>query len=180
MEYNVGAGLVDMLTMDTYDPDTGETYPNWGVLNDDDNKYRNMRTEDTILDAMYIMKANQALNSEMYAYCQSEMNAGRIRFLIDESTAKNKLLAQAQGQKMSASQRADYLMPFTQTSILREQMLNLVQENDGAHIILKQSSKKILKDKFSALIYGLYYCKLQEDRTTKRRSRDLTKFLFFN
>ena len=26
----------------------------------------------------------------------------------------------------------------------------LVQENDGAHIILKQSSKKIPKDKFSA------------------------------
>ena len=176
----LGAGLVDMLTMDTIDPDTGETLYNWGVINDDDNKYRNMRTEDTITDAMYIMKANQVLNSEMYAYCQSEINSGRVIFLIDEATAKNKLMSQAQGKKMSQSKRADYLMPFVQTSILKDQMLNLVYENDGAHIILKQSSKKIKKDKFSALIYGLYYCKLQEDSRHKKRKRDMSRFLFFN
>ena len=176
----LGAGLVDMLTMDTIDPDTGETLYNWGVMNDEDNKYRNMKTEDTINDAMYIMKANQVLNSEMYAYCQTEINSGRVNFLVDESIAKNKLLSQAQGKKMSQSQRADYLMPFVQTSILKDQMLNLVYENDGAHIILKQASKKIKKDKFSALIYGLYYCKLQEDSRSKKRKRDISKFMFFN
>lgn len=176
----LGAGLVDMLTMDTIDPDTGETLYNWGVMNDDDNKYRNMKTEDTITDAMYIMKANQVLNSEMYAYCQSEINAGRVIFLVDESIAKNKLMSQAQGKKMSQSQRADYLMPFVQTSILKDQMLNLITDNDGAHIILKQASKKIKKDKFSALIYGLYYCKLQEDSRSKKRKRDISKFIFFN
>ena len=176
----LGAGLVDMLTMDTIDPDTGETLYNWGVMNDEDNKYRNMKTEDTITDAMYIMKANQVLNSEMYAYCQSEINAGRVIFLVDEAIAKNKLMAQAQGKKMSQSQRADYLMPFVQTSILKDQMLNLITENDGAHIILKQASKKIKKDKFSALIYGLYYCKLQEDARSKKRKRDISKFMFFN
>lgn len=176
----LGAGLVDMLTMDTIDPDTGETLYNWGVINDDDNKYKNMKTDDTIVDAMYIMKANQVLNSEMYAYCQSEINAGRVIFLVDESIAKNKLLSQAQGKKMSAGQRADYLRPFVQTSVLKDQMLNLVYENDGAHIILKQASKKIKKDKFSALIYGLYYCKLQEDARTKKKKRDISKFMFFN
>lgn len=139
-----------------------------------------MKTENTVNDAMYIMKANVALNSEMYAYCQSEINAGRVNFLVDEQIAKNKLLSQAQGQKMSAAQRADYLAPYVKTSALREQLCNLIQENDGAHIILKQSSKKIPKDKFSALIYALYYCKLQEDRTTKRRGRNISDFIFFN
>jgi len=176
----LGAGLVDMLTMDTIDPDTGETLANWGVFNDEDNRYRNMKTEDTINDAMYIMKANTPLNSEMYAYVQAEINAGRVNFLVDEQIAKNKLLSQAQGKKMSAAQRADYLAPYVKTSALKEQMCNLIQENEGANIILKQSSKKIPKDKFSALQYGLYYCKLQEDRTTKRRMRDLSGFMFFN
>lgn len=150
------------------------------MLNDDDGKYKNMQTENTLVDAMYIMKANQTLNSEMYSYCQSEINAGRINFLIDENVAKNKLLAQSQGQKMSAVQRAEYLKPFTQTSILRDQMLNLVTENEGANIILKQSSRKIPKDKFSALIYGLYYCKLQDDKRGKKKKRDISKFMFFN
>ena len=176
----LGAGLVDMLTMDTTDPDTGEILYNWGVMNDEDNKYKNMKTENTIVDAMYIMKANQALNSEMYAYCQTEINSSRVNFLIDEATAKNKLMAQSQGQKMSQAKRAEYLMPFVQTSILRDQMLNLIQENEGAHIILKQSSRKIKKDKFSALIYGLYYCKLQEDRTKKKKKRNIKDFMFFN
>ena len=176
----LGAGLVDMLTMDTIDPDTGETLYNWGVYNDEDNRYRNLITENTIHDAMYIMKANTPLNSEMYAYVQSEINAGRVNFLVDEQIAKNKLLSQAQGKKMSAAQRADYLAPYVKTSALKEQMCNLIQENEGANIILKQSSKKIPKDKFSALQYGLYYCKLQEDRSTKRRMRDLSGFMFFN
>ena len=139
-----------------------------------------MQTENTLIDAMYIMKANQTLNSEMYSYCQSEINAGRINFLIDENVAKNKLLAQSQGQKMSAVQRAEYLKPFTQTSILRDQMLNLVTENEGANIILKQSSRKIPKDKFSALIYGLYYCKMQDEKRGKKKKRDISKFMFFN
>lgn len=149
-------------------------------MNDEDGKYKNMQTDETIHEAMYIMKANQALNSEMYSYCQSEINAGRVNFLIDENVAKNKLLAQSQGQKMSSPQRAAYLQPFTQTSILRDQMLNLITENEGANIILKQSSRKIPKDKFSALIYGLYYCKLQDDKRGKRKKRDISKFLFYN
>lgn len=178
----LGAGLVDMLTMDTVDPDTGEVLYNWGVINDDEKIYRNMETENTIQDAMYIMKANQILNSEMYAYCQSEINSGRVNFLIDESTARNKLMSQAQGQKMSPVERSNYLYPFTQTSILKDQMLNLIQENEGAHIILKQASRGIKKDKFSALIYGLYYCKLQEDkmRQGKRRRFTAGDFMFFN
>ena len=33
--------------------------------------------------------------------------------------------------------------------------------------------KKIKKDKVSALIYGLYYCKLQEDARSKKKKRDI-------
>jgi hypothetical protein len=38
-------------------------------------------------------------------------------------------------------------------------MLNLVEDNEGVNIILKQSSRGIPKDKFSAFEYGLYYIK---------------------
>lgn len=175
----LGAGLVDFLVIDQEDYDTGETLWNWGVYNDDDRIYKKYETPDTIHNAMYIMKADQALNSEMYAYCQTQLLSGKLRFLIDENVAKNKLMAQAQGKKMSAAQRADYLRPYVETSILKSQMANLVQENEGAKIILKQSSHKIKKDKFSALIYGLYWCKLQEDKNHKRKGRNIKDFMFF-
>lgn len=176
----VGAGLVDFLVTDQEDYDTGETLWNWGVYNDDDRVYKKYETPETIKNALYIMKANQALNSEMYAYCQTQLLAGKLRFLIDENVAKNKLMAQAQGKKMTAGQRADYLRPYVETSILKSQMANLVQENEGANIILKQASSKIKKDKVSALIYGLYWCKLQEDKNHKRKGRNIKDFMFFS
>lgn len=128
---------------------------------------------------MYIMKANTPLNSEMYAYCQTELRNGRLKFLIDDNVAKNKLLAQEQGKKMSPVQRAEYLKPFIETTMLKSQMTNLIQETENVNIILKQSSRKIKKDKVSALIYGLYYCKMQEGSRKKRKSRDLSKMMLF-
>ena len=83
------------------------------------------------------------------------------------------------GQNMSVDERNEYLRPFIQTSILKEQTLNLVEQNEGVNIILKQSNRSIKKDKFSAFIYGLYYIKQQEDRLRKRKKRDISKFSFF-
>jgi hypothetical protein len=55
------------------------------------------------------------------------------------------------------------------TSNLREEMLNLREENEGVNIILKQASKSIKKDKFSALCYGLYYIKQEEESKRKKK-----------
>lgn len=175
----LGVGLVDFLVEDQIDPDTDETLYNWGVYNDEERVYKKFETPDTIHNAMYIMKANQPLNSEMYSYCQSQLLSGKLKFLIDENVAKNKLMAQAQGKKMSPNQRADYLRPYVETSILKSQLMNLVQENEGANIILKQASRKIKKDKVSALIYGLYWCNLQEKKNHKRKGRNIKDFMFF-
>jgi hypothetical protein len=81
---------------------------------------------------------------------------------------------------MSPDKRADYLKPFTLTTILREQMLNLVEENEGVNILLKQSSKGIKKDKFSAFEYGLYYIKQEEDKKKKRKSFKVSDLMFFS
>ena len=128
---------------------------------------------------MYLMKANQIINSELYAYCQTQLQAGKLKFLIDTKIAKSKLLAQSQGQKMSPIQREEYLLPYNQTDFLKSQMMNLVQENEGANIILKQSSRKIKKDKFSALIYGLSWPKLLEEKKKKRKERNLKDLMLY-
>ena len=175
----LGAGLVDFLVIDQDDPDTGEPLGNWGVYNDDDRKYKKFENESTIQNAMYIMKATNVINSELYAYTQSQMSSGKLRFLIDENTAKNKLMSQSNGKKMSVSRRADYLRPFVMTSILRDQMANLIEEHDGALIILKQSTRTIKKDKFSAYIYALAWTKMQEE-SKQRKSFDVSRMMLFS
>lgn len=81
---------------------------------------------------------------------------------------------------MSPEKRAEYLKPFTLTSILKEEMLNLREENEGINIILKQASRKIKKDKFSAFEYGLYYLKQEEDNKKKRKKFVAKDWMFIS
>lgn len=176
----LGIGLIDFMTKTQIDPDTGEVLPDFGVENDDKGIYKKYRTAETVSDIMYLMIANTAINTEAHSYVQTQLTSGKLKFLIDEQQAKTKLMGTKMGQAMTPEKRAEYLQPFTLTTILREQMLNLIEDNEGANIILKRSSKAIQKDKFSALEYGLYYIKLDEDKKKKRRGKNLKDFMFFS
>ena len=179
----VGAGLVDFMVLDQVDPETGDLLPNFGVggatYDGWEKDYKKHKTPDTETDAMYLIKANAPINTEAHSYVQTQLAAGKIKFLIDETQAKAKLMTTKMGQAMSPDKRAEYLKPFTLTTILREQMLNLVEENEGTNIILKQVSKGIKKDKFSAFEYGLYYVKKQEDKKKGKKSRNIADMMFF-
>ena len=175
----LGVGLVDYL-IKSQQTDEGEYLPPFGVFNTDEYpEYKKFITSETQKDLLYLIKANAPINTQAYSYAQTQMYSGKIRFLIDESLAKTKLMSTKHGQNMSVEERNNYLRPFILTSILKQQMLNLVQENEGVNIILKQSNRRIKKDKFSAFIYGLYYIRYQEQLSKKRRSRNISDFLFF-
>ena len=161
------------------DPETNEVLPDFGVENDEDGFYKKFRTPDTEMEALYLIKANAPINTEAHSYVQTQLASGKIKFLIDENQAKVKLMSTKVGQQMDMNKRAEYLKPFTLTTILREQMLNLIEENEGVNIILKQSSKSIKKDKFSAFEYGLYYIKQEEDKKRKRGKRNIADMMFF-
>jgi hypothetical protein len=81
---------------------------------------------------------------------------------------------------MSPDERNEYLMPYQQTTILKDQMMNLVEDNEGVNIILKQSNKSVPKDKFSAFEYGMLYVKREEEKRKKRRTTHLGSLVFFN
>ena len=179
----IGGGLIDYMVKAQVDPETGDALPPFGVeggtYEEAVQDYKKYRTEDTVPNAMYLIKANAPINTEAHAYVQTQMSSGKIKFLIDEQTAKVKLLSTKKGQGMTPDERNEYLRPFQQTSILKEQMLNLVESNDGVNIILKQNNRGIPKDKFSAFEYGMYYIKQEEQRKKKRKTRDISKMLFF-
>ena len=180
----LGVGLIDFMTKAQVDPETNDILPPFGVgggtSEDAVLPYKKIKGTDVEEDALYLIKANAPINTEAYSYAQTQMSSGKVKFLIDEQTAKTKLNSTKVGQNMSVDQRNEYLKPFVLTGILREQMLNLVEDNEGVNIILKQSSKSIKKDKFSAFIYGLYYIKQEEDRKKKHRGRNIKDFMFFS
>nr|DAP22878.1 MAG TPA: terminase large subunit [Caudoviricetes sp.] len=168
---NVGIGLIDYMVKSQIDHND-DYFPPFGVFNDIDNEYKKYKTDDTELDAMYIIKANAPINTTAHANMQSQINTGKVRFLIDANTAKAKLLGTVKGSKMTPEERQEYLRPYDLTSILRAEMLNLREENTGTNIILKQVNRGIPKDTFSSAEYALYYIRVEEeDRKRKKKFR---------
>ena len=176
----LGIGLIDYMIKAQVDPDTGDTFPDFGVYNDDDLYYKKYRTNNTEQDALYLIKANAPINTEAHTITRSNLSSGKVKFLIDDRVAKQKLLGTRVGQNMKPEERADYLKPFNFTSILKEEMLNLREENEGVNIILKQVNRGIKKDKFSAFEYGLYYIKQEEDSKKKKKKFNVKDFMFMS
>lgn len=176
----LGIGLLDYMVKKQINPDTLEEFPDFGVFNDTDNEYKKYRTNECEQDAIYIIKANAPINTEAHANVQSQLSSGKVKFLIDERVAKVKLMGTAKGQNMTPEQRSEYLKPFTLTSILKEEMMNLREENEGVNIILKQANRGIKKDKFSAFEYGLYYIRQEEDNKKKKKKFKASDWTFMN
>lgn len=177
----LGVGLLDFMVKAQETPE-GQYLPPFGVQNDEEGKYKKYfkGVSDYEKDAIYQIKANAPINTEAFTYAQTQMASGKIKFLIDQAQAKAKLMETKLGQNMTPDKRNEYLKPFVLTTILREQMLNLVQDNEGVNIILKQENRGIKKDKFSSFVYGLYFIKQEEDRRKKRQGRDISKLFLFS
>ena len=180
----LGIGLIDYMVKPSIDPETGDTIADFGVYGgtqeDAADEYKKYRTPDCEENAIYIIKANAPINTEAHANAQVNLSSGKVKMLIDERDAKIKLLGTKVGQNMRPEERSIYLKPFTLTSILKEEMMNLREENEGTNIILKQANKGIKKDKFSAFEYGLYYIKVEEDNKKRKKKFNAKEWMFMN
>ena len=179
-----GVGFIDYLVKPQIDPDTNEIFPDFGVYGgtkvDVEQDYKKYRTANCEQDALFIMMANAPVNNEAHANAQAQLSSGKVKMLIDERVAKTKLLGTVKGNNMKPEERAEYLKPFTLTSILKEEMMNLREENEGVNIILKQANRGIRKDKFSAFEYGLYYIKQEEDSKKKKKKFNAKDWCFIS
>lgn len=162
----LGTGLIDFLVKET--DYNGIIYEPFGVISEKyEDDYKDFITPTTI-PVLYIIKADSATNSAMHSNMYAQLVGGRIKFLVDERTAKTRFASKKGWNDLPIEIRARKLKPFTLTSILKEEMLNLRREGDGADIKLKRVHSKIGKDKFSALENGMYYIYLQERERKKR------------
>lgn len=176
----LGIGLIDFMVQPSIDPETNDKYPGFLPSNDEQDLYKRFKVEGAIPDIMFIVKANAALNTIIHSNVAVQLKSGRVKFLIDERQKKNDLLTSAQGSAMTPKERAAYLRPFVLTGILKEEMLNLREETEGININLKRESNRILKDKFSAFEYGLYYIKLMEDTSKRKKKFNLSSLVMIN
>lgn len=73
-------------------------------------------------------------------------------------------------------QRRIILNPYVQTRIFIYEAINLEQYAQGGYIKLKEKSGK-RKDRVMALVYGLWYCKILEDRLSKQPNNSILDWI---
>src|SRR5690554_537134 len=161
----LGTGLIDQLVLEI------DENPPYEVVNDD--RYNKFKTANSI-PMIFVIKSQQAgmKDSDMNGLFMRWVGNGHVKFLESESQAKSRY--RGKDEKLN-----EFLRPFMMTDFLQDEIMNLEYKQSGNNIQVKQVSRAIQKDRFSALKYGLWWVYLEEQKNKSRQSEhigDISKF----
>ena len=166
----LGIGCVDYLVTEI------DENPAYEVVNDD--RYNKYRTPTSIPMVFAINTSSKDMrNSDIHNIFVNNISNQKIKLLKSESSVKS-LFFEKKG--MTAEKYSKIAMPFVMTDILCDEIMNLEYRQAGNETKIREISKSINKDKFSALEYGLFWIYLEEQKNRIKRDTtniDLSKLL---
>lgn len=165
----LGRGLADYLVTEI------DENPAYSVVNDD--RYNVYKTPSSIPMLFAMNSTNkETRSSDIHNLFINLVSNHKVKFLVSQSQAKSAL-----GNMKDSEKESRELMPFTMTDLLVEEVMNLEYKQSGNDTQVKQISKSITKDKFSALEYGLMYVHLEEKKNQRRKKEvyDPSKLFMF-
>ena len=144
-ENGVGQGIKDSLMEETFDPDIGENYPAFEPINIPEEE---LEIENKVA-CMYAMKSSRAesSNTDIILAFLNVFAEKRVRLLIKDDAIR-------------VGNESEFLadvLPHVETDLLVEEISNLKLDTEGKVLKVDQVSKKVNKDRFMALAYGLWY-----------------------
>lgn len=150
----IGLGVFDFIIKDQFDPQTGETYKAMTCINDDE-----MASRCKIKDAnkvIYSIKATAQFNNEMCILLRSGFQNGKINLLVHELVGNDVLKNDIKGfNRLTPQQQAMYKIPYLQTSLMINELINLEHEVKNGNIKISEQSG-MRKDRYSSLGYNYW------------------------
>lgn len=152
-----GLGVYDYIIREQYDPVTGEIYEPMMACNNDDMAERcKIKGANKVV---WCMKANADFNSIAATSLRAGIKNGNVSLLINEFDSED-VVKKIQGYKtMSTNERDKLLLPYIQTSLLINEMINLDHDIVNNKVKLKERSG-MRKDRFSSMEYNYYVTQL--------------------
>jgi hypothetical protein len=160
----LGSGVIDELLQESFDPDTGDSLGCWGTTNTEQQPELN-ESEDILFNLH-----SQGINNDII-----------VNFIDMIESKKLSLLEKKQNSDYDIGDDDAYngIIPHLQTDLLLEEVANLkLKRLPSGKYTVEQVTKKINKDRYSAVAYGLWYIKNFEDNTED--SEDYEFGFFFN
>ncbi len=136
----LGSGLIDELLKNTVDPVSQQVYECWDTINTD-NKPENPNAE----KCLYDLKA-QSAQTRIITNFIDLVDAGKLRLLEKRDITYNYKNPELE------------LLPFVQTDLLFEEVNNLkIKYLPSGALTVEKVVSKLNKDRYSALVYLLWY-----------------------
>lgn len=156
----LGQGLIDQLVLEI------DSNPPYEVVNDD--RYKKFKTANSV-PMVYALKSQQkeTKDSDINNLFIRWVGNNHVKFLESESQAKGRF----KGKDMN--KLPSFLRPYLMTDFLQEEIMNLEYKQSGNNTQVKQVSKSIQKDRFSALKYGLFWIYLEEQKNKARQEENI-------
>lgn len=167
----VGAGIVDLLLDDIYDPQSNQTY---GALSCCNNPQMAARcTNSDAPKSLYIINNQSAkFNSECAYMLREGLKSGRIRLLINEYDAEDMLVELSGYNKLNPVEKQMIRLPYEQTTMLIDELINLKHDQTTSGIrVYEESGRR--KDRYSSLAYSFYVMSQIEDKERAKRGREV-------
>ena len=166
-----GLGVYDFIIKNQYDPEYDTTYEALTCCNNEDMaercKVRNAKK------AIWSIKATAEFNSNAAIGLRAGFQNGVINLLIPDLEAEQEIQKIRGFGKMSEREKALLQAPYTQTSLLINELIYLDHEMKGNTVKIKERPG-MRKDRFSSLEYNFQIC---QDLSRKRRPRENTESL---
>lgn len=171
----VGLPLVDLLMRDMYDPETGETYPAISCCNNQEIASR--CADKNARKVIWAIMGSSQFNSDVAIGLRSGFQQGRIHLLQSEYGCEDQLRKLYKGyDKMSPTERAALQMPYINTGLAVNELVNLGYETVNNVIKVKEKSG-CRKDRYSSLSYN-YYIAQQVERSMEKKNKKPTSLTF--
>jgi hypothetical protein len=157
----LGQGLVDQLILEI------DENPPYEVINDD--RYKKFKTANSV-PMVYAIKSQQkeTKDSTINSLFMRWVGNNAVKFLESESQAKGRF------KSKDESKLPEFLRPYLMTDFLQEEIMNIEYRQKGSNEVdIKQVSKSIQKDRFSALKYGLFWIYLEEQKNKARQEENI-------
>lgn len=172
---SMGIPLIDLLMKDIYDPETGETYPAISCCNNPDVADR--CSDKNAKKVIWAIMGSSQFNSDVAIGLRSGFQQGRIHLLQSEYSCEDQLRKLYKGyDKMSPSERAALQLPYINTGLAVNELVNLGYETINNGIKVKEKSG-CRKDRYSSLSYN-YYIAQQVERSMEKKNRRPTSLMF--
>lgn len=174
----LGVSVVDQLVLDLDDGN-----PPYSVINDD--RYDKYKLDNSIPMVFALKSQNKEtresdmINHFMQAF--AKLDIGLLKVVhegIKDLEKKNKHKIK-DSEELAMSQ-----LPYMLTDVLCEEIMNLKYKQSGNDTKVERVSTRIKKDKFSSVMYGLYWIYLEElknkEAKRKKNTSGLSQYLFHN